>query len=327
MKEINPTDLKKITKKFQSKRIVVLGDLMLDKYIFGEVRRISPEAPIPIVKVQKERFVPGGAANAANNISSLSANVYLFGVLGNDLAKDILIDVAKTHSINTEGVIIDGKKQTIQKIRVLGQNQQLLRVDYEDQEYLGSDEHSTILERLRGMGQIDSIIVSDYAKGTITKKLMGELTTFAKENNILLIIDPKPKHKKYYKGVSLITPNKKEAEELTGMELKTTEDIEKAGLQLIKELECSVLITTGNKGMSLFEKNKNPVHIPTVAREVFDVSGAGDTVIATLSLALSSGASLHEAAVLANYAAGVKVGKVGTAPVSLSELEQSLQSK
>ncbi len=318
--------LKKYLSKFQEKKIIVIGDLMLDKYIFGKVERISPEAPVPIVSVKNEKYVPGGAANAACNVSSLKGSASLFGIVGNDAAKDILFDVTEKKSINTKGIIIDAKKPTIQKIRVLGQNQQLLRIDYEDSEYIDNDANKKLIENIKKLDKIDAIIISDYAKGTITKKFMEEILPHTKKNKILLVIDPKPRHKSFYKGCSLITPNKKEAEEMSGIKIETKEDLEKVGNKLMNDLDCNILITTGEKGMSLFEKNNQVVHIPTLAKEVYDVSGAGDTVIATLSLTLSSGSSLKEAAILANHAAGIKVGKLGTAPVSLAELEESIDN-
>ncbi|MBD3164400.1 D-glycero-beta-D-manno-heptose-7-phosphate kinase [Candidatus Woesearchaeota archaeon] len=316
--------MKDIINKFKNQNILVIGDLILDKYIFGNVERISPEAPVPVIEVKKEMYVPGGAANAANNVSSLGGRAFLLGIVGEDTSKDILLEEARNKGISTEGIITDPRKPTIQKIRVVGQNQQLLRIDYEDKSYIDNEEK--IIERIKNKEKIGAILISDYAKGTITKKLMKDVLGLAKKKNIILIIDPKPRHKSFYKSCYLITPNKKEAEEMTNMAIKTEEDLEKAGTKLMEELDCNVLITTGERGMSLFEKKNAPIHIPTLAKEVYDVSGAGDTVIATLSLALSSRASLKDAAVLANHAAGIKVGKLGTAPVSAEELKNSLDN-
>jgi D-glycero-beta-D-manno-heptose-7-phosphate kinase len=318
--------INKYLNKFKQKNIVVLGDIMLDKYIFGKVERISPEAPVPVVEVERERYVPGGAANAASNVATLTGNAILFGIVGNDAAKDILLDAAKERGISTEGIIIDGKKPTIQKIRIIGQNQQLVRIDYENKEYIDISANNKWLSILKSFKHIDAILISDYAKGTITKHIMDEIKKYAKSSNIPMIVDPKPIHKSYYKDISLITPNKKEAEEMSNIQIVTKEDVEKAGKKIMEELNCNVLITLGEKGMSLFEKNKEPFHIPTVAQEVYDVSGAGDTVIATLSLAISSGADFKEAAILANHAAGIKVGKLGTAPVTLAELEKNISN-
>jgi D-glycero-beta-D-manno-heptose-7-phosphate kinase len=318
--------LKKYLDKFEDINVVVIGDLILDKYIFGKVERISPEAPVPIVKVEKERYVPGGAANAANNVTSMTGNAFLLGIVGNDIAKNILFDVVKSKSINTTGVISVGQKPTIQKIRVLGQNQQLLRIDYEDKEVLDPETYEDMISNLKKVEKVDIIIMSDYAKGTLTKKVILSVKEYAKKKSIPLVIDPKPKNKHEYTGSTLITPNKKEAEEMSNMKIETKEDLQKAGTKLMEELNCNVLITRGEKGMSLFEKGKQPMHIPTLAKEVYDVSGAGDTVVATLALAFASGSTLREAANLANHAAGIKVGKLGTAPVSLNELRESIDN-
>jgi len=315
---------KEFLRKFQSQSIAVVGDIMLDKYIFGKVYRISPEAPVPVIDVERERYVPGGAANAAANVATLGGDAHLFGIVGNDLAKEILLDAVKSYSIDTSGVVSDARRQTIQKIRVVGQNQQLIRIDYEDKEYLDDNRGLQILKKIKEMERIDVMLISDYAKGSLSKELLRQMIAFARENKIPVIVDPKPRHMHFYKGCSLLTPNKTEAEEMSGIKLRTEQDVERAGTILRDTLDCDVLLTRGEEGMSLFERNANPVHIPTVAKEVFDVSGAGDTVIATLSLAIASGATLKEAAMMANQAAGIKVSKLGTAPVLLKELEAML---
>jgi rfaE bifunctional protein kinase chain/domain len=311
-------------KEFASKKIAVLGDLMLDKYIFGTVDRISPEAPIPVVSVNRETFVPGGAANTASNVTALSAQAFLMGIVGNDAACEFLLREAQKNKINTDGVIADPQKQTVQKIRVIGQSQQLLRIDYDDDIYIDSSVARKLTTAFSSRKDFDAFVISDYSKGVITSELMREVIAYTSRNKLPLIIDPKPQHKNWYKGAFLITPNKKEAEGMIGHRLQEMKEIEKAGTELSESLDAHILITMGEKGMSLFEKGKAPVHIPTQAREVYDVSGAGDTVVATVSLAISSGASLKEAAILANRAAGIKVRKLGTAPVTIHELQASL---
>lgn len=308
---------------FASKRIVVIGDVMLDKYIFGKVRRISPEAPVPVVTVVEERYVPGGAANAASNITTLGANAYLLGVAGNDHARDILISETRARGINTDFLIISDHRPTTQKIRAIGNDYQLLRIDYENSNEI-SDELPRLTENLERIDAMDAIIVSDYDKGTITPEVMEAVKAVARKRDTLLLVDPKPKHKSYYHDISLVTPNRKEAAKMSGIPIETTADIESAGQKLMAELNCNVLITRGAQGMSLFEQQAPPVHIPTVAQEVYDVSGAGDTVIATIALAICSGASPEDAAVLANHAASIKVGKLGTSPVKLEELRAQL---
>lgn len=310
-----------ILSRFQNQKIAIIGDLILDKYVYGIVDRISPEAPVPVVKVTKERFVPGGAANVAANISTLSGQAFLFGIVGNDQHKDILVKSVNDLNIDSLGILTDPKKQTIQKTRIIGMNQQLLRIDNEDTGYIETHLEAEFITKLKKINDLNSIIISDYAKGTITQELLQQIIALGNEKNIHLIIDPKPKHKDWYKNAFLITPNKKEAQEMSGITIETENDFIKAGEKLVEELSANIIITAGAEGMYIFEKDNKPQHLPTVAREVYDVSGAGDTVVATLSLALSSGASIFEAANLANIAAGIKVGKSGTQPVYLEELQ------
>jgi len=288
---------------------------MLDKYIFGNVERISPEAPVQIVNVKKEKFIPGGAANVANNIAALNANAFMVGVTGNDNEANILLNELKKRNINTEGIITDQNKPTTQKVRILGQKQQLLRIDYEKKDYLNKETENKIIAFIKEkIEKIDAIIISDYAKGVITKNLIENIKKIA--GNKIIIVDPKPKHKDFYKNTTLITPNLKEAREMADNEEN-----------LIKELNTSILVTKGEKGMSLLEKDGNITNIPTKAKEVYDVSGAGDTVVATLTLALSSNATLKQAAILANHAAGITVGKIGTSTVTTEEIKASLKNE
>lgn len=310
----------RILGKFKGKNILVVGDIMLDKYIFGKVERISPEAPVQVVEVEKESYVPGGAANVANNISALGGNTFMIGVVGKDKESEILISELNKRGINTQGILTDKDKPTTQKVRVLGQKQQLLRIDYEKKEYLSRDFEKKMISTIKNMiSGSEAIIISDYAKGVITGNLMKEIKVMAKGKT--LVIDPKPKHKSFYSNASIVTPNTKEAIEMTGIE-----DIETTGKQLLNQLNSPILITRGEKGMSLFEK-EDITNIPTKAKEVYDVSGAGDTVVAALALALASGATLKEAATLANHAAGIKVGKLGTSTVTIDEIKQSIENE
>jgi len=309
-------ELLSIPGKFKGKNILIIGDIMLDKYIFGKVERISPEAPVQILDVQKEEFVPGGAANVANNIASLNGNALMVGIIGDDNEANILKKELKKRNINTEGIFIDNQKPTTQKVRVLGQKQQLLRIDYEKREYINKEIENKIIDFVKNKKDIQAIIVSDYAKGVITENLLNEI----KSLNKTLIVDPKPKNMKFYKDVTLVTPNIKEAKEMT-----KKEDINEIGKQLQEQLNTQILITRGKDGMSLFEKEIT--NIPTKAKEVYDVSGAGDTVVATLTLALTAGASLKQAATLANHAAGITVGKLGTSTVTTDEIKESLENE
>jgi rfaE bifunctional protein kinase chain/domain len=309
---------------FREKKILVIGDIMLDKSILGDVTRISPEAPVQVVNAQKETYAPGGAANTANNISALGGNVYVVGVAGNDNAKDILLGELKKKKINTEGVIISDKKPTIQKIRIIGKGQQLLRVDYEDTNEIGEDTRKKIFDYIKEMiNKIDAIIISDYAKGIVTKDLFNDLMKVA--GNKIVVVDPKTRYAVNYKDVTLITPNNHEAGIMANMDINNEEDLINAGKILMQTLGSNILITKGEKGMSLFEKNSNITNIPTKAKEVYDVTGAGDTVVAVVTLALASKASMKDAAILSNYAAGIVVGKLGTATTTVSEIKKAIE--
>ncbi|MEK6943333.1 MAG: D-glycero-beta-D-manno-heptose-7-phosphate kinase [Nanoarchaeota archaeon] len=315
----------KILNSFKSKKILVIGDIMLDKYIWGDVSRISPEAPVQIVNAVNETYAPGGASNVANNISALSGKAYMIGIVGNDDARTILINDLKSKSINTDGIIIDNDKPTIQKIRIMGRGQQLLRVDYEKKEHV----HKKIELQIKDFISLkikdtDVVVISDYAKGVITKEIAEHIVKLAIKHNKPLIVDPKPAHREFYRGATLITPNNAEASEMSGIDDGSDESSSKIGKKLLKDMGTNVLLTRGEKGMSLFEKNGNTTNIPAKAKEVYSLTGAGDTVVATAALALASGATMKEAAYLANIAAGIKVGKIGTATVTLEEIKKEL---
>ena len=317
----------KYLKEFSKKRILVVGDLMLDKYIFGGADRISQEAPVPIIDVSDEKYVLGGAANTANNIVTLSGKAFLLGVLGQDAAKDIFMKCADENHIDVGGVVFSSNRPTTQKIRVIGQKQQIVRIDYESREPIEHGISKKLVLNAVGINNPDAVIVSDYAKGVLTQQLASELVSYCNKKNIPLIADPKPRHKNYFKGAYLIKTNRKEAEEMTGIHLDNPEDLQRAGNKLIELFQSNVIITLGAKGMAIFEKGKSIIQIPTLAKEVFDVSGAGDTAVAALAFSIASGAALYDAAIISNHCAGVKVTKIGTAPVMLDELRQSLKNE
>ena len=310
-----------IIDKFKQKKIGVIGDLMLDQFIWGDVERISPEAPIPVVFVKKETFVPGGAGNTANNIAALGGDVYVVGLVGSDLAAEQLIQEFKKREINIAGILKDKNRPTIQKIRVVARGQQVVRVDKEKSDCINSQQEREVLDFIASnIKNWDGLVISDYTKGFITKNLTQEIISLAREYDKFIIGDTKPKHISFFKNISLITPNYKEAKEITGKE-----SLEEAGKAIQEQLNCNVLITQGSQGMTLFENNKIK-QFPARAREVFDVSGAGDTVVGALALALASGANFEEAAIIANHAAGITVGKIGTTTVSPEELKDSLKN-
>ena len=319
--------LLKILDNFKNGKILVIGDIMLDKYIWGEVSRISPEAPVQVVNVLKETYEAGGAANVASNVSALSGRAFMVGIAGNDEAKNILIDELQKKGIDTNGIFIDKDKPTTQKVRIVGRGQQLLRVDYEKKEHVHKNIENSIIKFLgKLVKEVDVVVLSDYAKGVITQEISSQLTRMSKESNKPIVVDPKPKHLNLYSNVTLITPNNAEASEMADIEDGYDEAVLEMGSKLLKSLNANVLITRGEKGMSLFEKDGSTTHIPAKAKEVYSIIGAGDTVVAVIALALASGADLKEAATLANIAAGIKVGKIGTASVSIDEIKKEIES-
>ncbi len=321
--------LANVVKKFNSKRLMVIGDLLLDQFIWGEVSRISPEAPVPVVWVKNEGFMPGGACNVANNLAKLGAKVDLVGMVGRDEKAGILKELLKERDISFGGVITDNTRPTILKTRVIAHHQQVVRIDYESMDAIPDNVLQKIKDYVRAnIKQADGVIIEDYGKGLITPLLLRFVVPLAKKYGKIVAVDPKENHFRYYKGVSVITPNNHEASKMVGFQIKDNDSLMKAGAKLLKMLDLKVaLITLGENGMMVFEKGKKPCHIPTVAQEVFDVSGAGDTVIAVYTLAAVSGASPIVAAHVANCAGGIVVGKVGVAVVSKEELLQGLKDR
>jgi D-beta-D-heptose 7-phosphate kinase/D-beta-D-heptose 1-phosphate adenosyltransferase len=300
---------------------------MLDKYIWGDVSRISPEAPVQVVNVLRESYAPGGASNVASNASALNGKIFVAGITGNDEAKNILIQELKNRGINIGGIFTDNDNPTIQKVRIVGRSQQLLRVDYEKKEHVHKHIENSMIKFFEDtIKNMDIVVISDYAKGVITPEISQKLIQISKDHNKAIIVDPKPKHLNLYSNVTLITPNSAEASEMTNIEDGNDDVVLEMGNKLLRYLNANVLITRGEKGMSLFERNGNISHIPTKAKEVYSIIGAGDTVVATIALALASGADFKEAATLANIAAGIKVGKIGTASVSVEEIKKELES-
>lgn len=331
-------NLKKIIKKFNKARILVVGDLILDQHIWGDVERISPEAPVPVVWAKKRTYAPGGAANVANNISAFGAKVTLCGVLGdrNDPATETFQREAKKLNIDMKGVLFEAGRRTTLKTRIIAGQQQIVRVDWEDVHNILKHIKDEITKYLDdNIRKFDAVIIEDYGKGLLDRELTRNIIKTAKDFKKIVTVDPKENNFDCYKHATCITPNRKETQnairylkmndrgnlfKIYNEVLLTDNDIENAGKKILEYLQLeSFLITLGESGMWLFEKGKNK-HIPTVAQEVFDVSGAGDTVISTFTLALCAGASKLEAAHIANFAAGIVVGKLGTAVTSTEEL-------
>jgi rfaE bifunctional protein kinase chain/domain len=296
--------------KFPDITVAVIGDIILDKYLWGDVERISPEAPVPVVDVKKETVSLGGASNVANNIASLDAKAYMIGVVGDDENAKIIENLLKSKNINPV-LIKDKSRPTIEKTRIIAVSQQLLRIDREDRSKLSTEIEDKIINEIKYIkDKINVFIVSDYGKGVITQRIMD----FIKSLNKPIFVDPKPSNYQLYKHTTILTPNKKEAYESIKADKNT--DLEFVGRKIMSDLELNqLLITLGGEGMALFEGDKI-LHIPTKAKKVFDVTGAGDTVISVLALARLAGGTWEESASLANTAAGYVVGEIGTATVS-----------
>ena len=318
--------LRQYLQRFPQASLLVIGDLILDHYVMGRVSRISPEAPVPVVHVESETLRLGGAANVFNNILALGGKADLCGVIGADESGRLLLkELGKSRS-GRGGVIIDQDRPTTRKSRVIAHNQQIVRYDMEGRQELKGTLQKRLLRYVESrIRELSCIVVSDYAKGVVSAALMTELTRLAALRKIPVIVDPKVEHFSYYKGVTVITPNHLEATQAAGLHGDDDQTINQAGALIRQRLGCqSVLITRGEKGMSLYEGEGMSWHLPTQARQVYDVTGAGDTVIGTLALALATGASMREAATLANHAAGIVVGMVGTATVSPKQLLEAV---
>ncbi|MEI6781503.1 MAG: PfkB family carbohydrate kinase [Verrucomicrobiota bacterium] len=315
-------------------RIVVIGDAMLDHFIQGTVARISPEAPVPVLDFESESFMPGGAANVARNLTALSAPTEFLGAVGRDTAARQLRILLSDYHIGYRGLLSVRDRITSVKTRVVAHKQQVVRIDRETRDGLSPSLTRRLLEIVQSMiRQTAAVIVGDYGKGVVTQPLLDEIKVLCRRHGVWLSLDPKPVHHLNLSGLSLITPNRKEAFELAGLpdDTRHSNPLADANLmrvaeQLLNELRPAVLlITLGELGMLLCRHGQRPFHIPTVAQEVFDVSGAGDTVIATFTLAIAAGAAPMEAALISNHAAGIVVGKIGTATVAPEEVVASFK--
>ena len=313
-------------------RVLVVGDVMLDQFIWGGVSRISPEAPVPVVDFSRESFMPGGAANVARNLVSLATPTELFGAIGNDDAGRKLQKILGEQNIGCTGLVKSSARHTSIKTRIVAHQQQVVRIDRETRDHLNGQLTSSLIAGLKlKLSTADAVIVGDYGKGVVTQPLLNEIKSLCRERGVWLSLDPKPVHHLNLSNLSLITPNRKEAFELAALPDDTRnanpladKNLMLVAERLLKELNpVLLLITLGELGMLLCQRGQKPFHIPTVAQEVFDVSGAGDTVIATFTLAVAAGASPVEAAILSNHAAGIVVGKRGTATTTPEELVKS----
>lgn len=312
---------------FKDKSILVLGDLILDKFVRGKVSRISPEAPVPIVNITDEIFMPGGAGNVVNNIVKLGSRVTIGGVVGDDIFGEQLIHIFKDHEVEVSGIFKDALRPTSLKTRVIAEHQQIVRTDLESKEEIPSDIVKKINNWIeKTVGTIDGIVISDYGKGLITTDIIKNTIKIADGKNIPIVVDPQVGHFFEYNNVTAITPNVKEAGEALKIIISDEDTLIEAGKRLLNDLNCkTVLITRGEQGMTLFMQDGNIEYIPTLAKEVYDVSGAGDTVVSVFTIGLTVGLDFVDAAILSNYAAAVVVAKLGTATASVEEIIKEIK--
>ncbi|MGI9173309.1 MAG: D-glycero-beta-D-manno-heptose-7-phosphate kinase [Chthoniobacterales bacterium] len=332
---MNPARLDQILTQARAKRVLVLGDLMLDEFVWGKVGRISPEAPVPVVEVTRENSYPGGAANVARNLREFIGQTSVIGLLGNDRGGHELRRLLSAEGIETAGLIEDPEFPTIVKTRIIARQQQVVRVDREQMKAPGADQITQVVETVRQrLPEIDAIILEDYGKGFLATTLVEQVCEMAHAAGKIITVDPNPHHPLAWRNVTAVKPNRAEAFHAAGLPLSDPVEpaqddaaLARAGASLLEKWDTRyLLITLGEQGMMLFERGAGPHHIPTKARQVFDVSGAGDTAIALFTLALICGASAAEAAEIANHASAVVVGKLGTATVTPEELRASFEN-
>ncbi len=322
--------MKDLLDRFRDCPVLVVGDLMLDEYLWGHVNRISPEAPVPVVEVQRRSFTAGGAANTAANVASLGGRAILAGIVGDDGEGKRVRDLLDGLGIDTSAVVMDASRPTTTKTRVVAHSQQMVRIDHEQPGALSPEVEAELLAQVEmQLKHVRACVVSDYGKGLITPSLCERLLAVARSAGVPVVVDPKGTDYRKYRGATVVKPNQLETGKVLNRDLRTTAEVEAAGRELLALLGegSSVLVTRGAHGMTLLEADRPPVHVPAHAREVYDVTGAGDTVAGTLALTLAVGGSLAEACRLASLAAAVVVGKVGTATCSHLELEEALRGE
>ncbi len=316
--------------RFRDCPVLIVGDLMLDEYLWGHVNRISPEAPVPVVEVQRRSFTAGGAANTAANVASLGGRAIVAGIVGDDSAGQRIRDLLDGQGIDSSAIGIDSSRPTTTKTRVVAHSQQMVRIDHEQPGALSDAVEKELLAQLKiQLSQVRAAVVSDYGKGVITSSLCERLIELARASGVPVIVDPKGTDYRKYRGATVVKPNQLETGKVFNRELRTTAEVERAGRELLQFLGAgsSVLVTRGAQGMTLLEANRPTVHVPTQAREVYDVTGAGDTVAGALALSLAVGSNLESACQLASLAAAVVVGKVGTATCTILDLEEAIRSR
>jgi len=313
----------KLLTAMKGKKVLVVGDLMIDQYIWGDVSRVSPEAPVPVVGVKQETLRLGGAANVVNNVISLGGAVEICGIAGDDQMGRWLVREFDKKGVGARGVMLDSERPTTIKTRIIAHNQQVVRFDKEETSPVTREMEDIILGMVTSLlPECGAMVISDYAKGVITPTLLKQVVSEANDAGVPVAVDPKSNHFAMYRGVTVLTPNLLEAAAGAGMVIGSISDLEEAGQRVISNIDCPYLIITrGDQGMTLFTRGQKPQHIPAVSREIYDVTGAGDTVVATLALALAAGLSMADSAKLSNVAAGVVVGEVGTVPITSEQMK------
>ena len=322
---MNKKKFESVIKKFSEKKIAVVGDVMLDKFIWGKITRVSPESPVPIIDVEKESEHLGGAANVAMNIKSLSSDILLFGIIGNDESGTHFKKILEKNKISTYGIVRDNRPTTV-KTRIIAHNQHITRIDKEVKKKISEKTENKIFSLIKKkIDEIDAIILEDYNKGVLTENLISKIIDLSLKKNKIVTVDPKLENFFSYKNVFLFKPNTKEIENSLKIPVHTDSEIEIAGKKLLEKLNAKhILITRSENGMSLISRDGNIFHIPTIAKKIADVSGAGDTVIATLTLSLACGLSTLESAMLSNIAAGSVCEEIGVVPITKEKLQNSI---
>jgi rfaE bifunctional protein kinase chain/domain len=322
-------DIDKLVQKFKKTTLLVVGDIMIDEFIWGTVSRISPEAPVPVVTVTHEDLMLGGAANVVHNVHSLGGRVLLAGVIGDDQMGEKIKRLMAEEKIDGGGLIVETGRRTTVKTRIIAHSQQVVRFDRENQEPINTKSQESLLRYIeKSWKKVDGIIISDYGKGLIIPDMMDFIIHRKKDDGKLVAVDPKMNNFNLYTGATIVTPNRQEAEAASGKQIKNEGTLMEVGKSLLERFASqAVLITRGEEGMVLLDRRGGFINVPTMAKEVYDVTGAGDTVISALTLALAAGSTFSEAAVVANYAAGIVVGKVGTATVKPEELRKAFSGR
>jgi D-beta-D-heptose 7-phosphate kinase/D-beta-D-heptose 1-phosphate adenosyltransferase len=314
-----------ILDKFATKRLAVVGDSMVDRFLWGQVDRISPEAPVPVVRLEKETVKLGGAANVANNIRALGADVVLVGVVGRDDTAVTMNNLLAESGISSAGIVPLADRPTTLKTRIIAHSQQVVRADAEAVTPLREEEIEKLITTISVLGPFDGIILSDYGKGVLTEVSLTRIIDYSRENGAIVAVDPKGGNFSQYRGVTSLTPNQREAEAACSMNITDQYTLAEAGRILLERTESrAVLITRGEHGMALYERDGGAHHLPTEATEVYDVTGAGDTVIATYTMALVAGATFLQAANMANHAAGLAVRELGTAAITDKNIAKAM---